>query len=107
MPAPEIIEITGGIQVTLFKGNAEGRQVEENSSAIKYDEGLVDSQKNIVKLIADNPKISKKEMAKSIGISVTAIDKNISTLRKKGVINRVGGDKGGSWQIIFTKEQKQ
>jgi predicted HTH transcriptional regulator len=63
-------------------------------------EGLVENQKRIVRLIANNPNVSKKEMSDVIGISTTAIDKNLTTLKKKKIIKRVGSDKGGSWQII-------
>lgn len=62
-------------------------------------EGLVDSQKKIMDLISKNPNISKKEMSAFIGISTTAIDKNIVTLKKKNIIRRVGGAKGGYWEI--------
>ncbi|MCK5099064.1 MAG: winged helix-turn-helix transcriptional regulator, partial [Desulfobacteraceae bacterium] len=63
-------------------------------------EGLVDSQKKIVDLILKNPNISKKDMSEHIGISATAIDKNIATLKKKNIIRRVGEDKSGYWKII-------
>lgn len=63
-------------------------------------EGLVESQKKIVKLIAQNPNISKKEMSEQVGISTAAIDKNIATLKNKHLIKRVSSDRGGSWQII-------
>ena len=43
----------------------------------KLGKGLVDSQKKILKLVEQNLSISKREMAKRIGISTTAIDKNI------------------------------
>ena len=36
-------------------------------------DGLVESQRKIVELVKANPKISKKEMSKSIGISTTAV----------------------------------
>ena len=63
-------------------------------------EGLVGNQKKIIKLIKDNAAISKKELSHKIGISTTAIDKNISQLKKKGLLRRVGPDKGGHWEII-------
>ena len=62
-------------------------------------DGLVESQRKIVELIDSNPKISKKEMAKAIGISTTAIDKNISVLKEKNIIQRVGSDRSGYWEI--------
>ena len=60
---------------------------------------LVENQRKIVLLIASNPKISKQEMQKLIGISSTAIDKNIDKLKKIGIIQRVGPAKGGMWKI--------
>jgi len=62
--------------------------------------GLVESQKQIVHLIAQNPNISKKEMSERIGISTTAIDKNIISLKNKKIIKRIGSDKAGEWVII-------
>ena len=62
--------------------------------------GLVESQRKIVKLIKANPKISKKEMAENIGISTTAIDKHIRSLREKSIIKSVGSDRTGHWELL-------
>jgi predicted HTH transcriptional regulator len=62
-------------------------------------ERLAESQKQILKLVQSNPNISKKELAFKIGISTTAIDKNISSLKKKGLLKRIGPDKGGYWEV--------
>jgi len=63
-------------------------------------DGLVESQKEILELVHINPKISKNEMSEKIGISNTAIDKNIDALKKKGLLKRIGSAKGGHWEII-------
>ncbi|MBI5607134.1 MAG: putative DNA binding domain-containing protein [Deltaproteobacteria bacterium] len=63
-------------------------------------EGLAENQKKILILIARNPRVSKKAMAQSLGISTTAIDKNLTTLKQKGFIRRVGPDKGGYWEVV-------
>jgi ATP-dependent DNA helicase RecG len=62
-------------------------------------EGLAENQEKIIKLIQNDPHISKKKMAEAIGISTTAVDKNIDTLKKQGILKRVGPDKGGHWEI--------
>ena len=64
-------------------------------------EGLVKSQQAILRMIEKNPSLSKKEMAATIGISTTALDKNIGTLKKKGLLQRVGSAKGGHWKILI------
>lgn len=63
-------------------------------------EGLAENQKKILKLVAQNRHITKKTMAKEIGISTTAIDKNLTTLKQKNMLLRVGPDKGGHWEIV-------
>jgi ATP-dependent DNA helicase RecG len=63
-------------------------------------EGLVESQQKIVLIIARIPQVSIKKMSELVGISTTAIDKNISVLKDKNMIRRVGSDKGGYWEII-------
>jgi ATP-dependent DNA helicase RecG len=61
---------------------------------------LVESQRKIVSLIQQNPRVSKKELSEKVGISTTAIDKNIQSLKKKGLLKRVGSAKGGHWEVI-------
>lgn len=62
-------------------------------------EGLVENQKKILTLVRENPYVSKREMSERIGISTTAIDKNITSLKKKGILKRIGPAKGGYWEI--------
>ena len=61
---------------------------------------LVESQKKILDLVKMDPYISKKELSDKIGISTTAIDKNIKTLKQKGLLKRIGPDKGGYWKTL-------
>jgi len=90
-----------------FEPDYESKKVSNQVGLVdRLVDGLVESQQKIIKLIAETPNISKKEMAKRIGISTTAIDKNIATLKKKNIINRVGSDKDGSWQLVYSKEEK-
>jgi predicted HTH transcriptional regulator len=44
--------------------------------------------------------ISIPEMAETIGISERSIERNIESLKKKGLLKRIGPAKGGHWQII-------
>lgn len=63
-------------------------------------EGLAESQRKILVLIHQDPSVSKLEMAANIGISTTAVDKNIAHLRKRGLIKRIGAARGGYWKIL-------
>ena len=67
--------------------------------AERWVEGLVESQRAILRLVVENPSISKKAMASRVGISSTAVDKNIKTLKEKGLLMRIGPAKGGHWEV--------
>ena len=60
---------------------------------------LTKNKINILKLIAEDPYISKSDLSKYVGISTTAISNNIEKMRDK-YLRRVGPDKGGFWEII-------
>jgi len=63
-------------------------------------EELAESQKAILELVLANARISKKEMAETIGISTTAVDKNIAALKAKGLLKRVGPATTGHWEVV-------
>ena len=86
----------------------EAYQLQLNSGLVdglveRLVDGLVESQQKVVLLMAANPKVSKKALAETIGISTTAIDKNIAALKEKNIIRRVGSDRSGHWQLIARK----
>ncbi|MBI5700471.1 hypothetical protein HZC34_01325 [Candidatus Saganbacteria bacterium] len=43
--------------------------------------------------------MQQEELAKAIGITTDGIKYNLAILRKKGIIKRIGPDKGGYWEI--------
>ena len=57
------------------------------------------SSGKILDLIRSNPQITIPEMAEYIGVSTRAVEKNISQLKKQGIIKRIGSHKNGSWEI--------
>jgi len=59
-----------------------------------------ESQRSILVLVQTNPSISKTELAEKIGINPSAVQKNLSTLKKKGFLRRVGPARGGHWEVI-------
>ena len=63
-------------------------------------DGLVENQREILRIIKSNPQVSKREMAKTLAISTTAIDKNIEILKRKGLLRRIGPAKGGRWEAF-------
>ena len=58
------------------------------------------SSQKIIELISENKFITTEDMANHIGISRRAISKQIAKLKKEGVIERIGSDKGGYWYLV-------
>lgn len=61
---------------------------------------LGENEIKILKLMRDNKYITTKELSEQIRISTTAVDNNISKLKKKGTLKKIGPDKGGHWEVI-------
>ena len=60
---------------------------------------LTENRITMLRLMIENPYISKSEIATVLGVSYTAVGSNINYLRGK-YLRRVGPDKGGFWEII-------
>ncbi|WP_395066577.1 ATP-binding protein [Flavobacterium sp.] len=67
----------------------------------KWVEKLTDNRVKILKEVHNNPKVTKKDLEKVVGISASAIDNNIDFLKDLGLLTREGSDKGGNWKINY------
>jgi len=71
-----------------------GRSTEE----IRKKYGVI-AEKIILK-IKDNPNIKIKEIAVLLSVSQSAVEKNISKLKKDGLLQHIGSTKGGYWEVV-------
>ena len=72
-----------------------------NSKSVGVNVGvkLNKTQTRIVELLKSDPNITIEEMAKYAGVETRTIERNIKTLKEKGIIDRVGADKNGQWIV--------
>ena len=54
----------------------------------------------IVEQMRSNPTISIEELAELCGLTRDGINYNIRNLKNKGIIKRIGPDKGGHWEVV-------
>lgn len=66
----------------------------------KGGENAEKSKEKILGLIAGNPRITTREIANSVGLSIAGVEKAMRILRRQGQLKRIGPDKGGHWKII-------
>ena len=72
-------------------------EVETPGLGEKLGEKLGETEVKILKMILINKFVTTQELSESIGISTTAIENNIKKLKEKGLLKRIGPDKGGYW----------
>ena len=65
------------------------------------DKSLTKTEHNILKLISDNPNITINEICSRLKLSDSGVRKNLVSLRKKSIIERVGANKNGYWKIVI------
>lgn len=62
-------------------------------------EKLTERQIALLKEIKSNRSISAKKLSDNIGVSHSTIQRELKVLQEKGILKRVGADKGGHWII--------
>ncbi|OGJ22329.1 hypothetical protein A3K73_03795 [Candidatus Pacearchaeota archaeon RBG_13_36_9] len=82
---------------TFFKSQADklGEKL-----GVKLGEKVTENQARILELIKQNQFITVIELAGLINISRKSVLENISKLKQKGLLKRIGPDKGGHWDVL-------
>ena len=100
------------IHIPIHAG-CDNKPATEKTTVITTEKSAIGSEKNgsgseksseknqaIISAIRLNPKVTAAEIAMKLGVSSRAVEKRIKTLRENGVIRRIGGDKGGYWEVL-------
>ena len=82
--------------MTPFELN-EGADSDNPESSVK---GSVKGSVKIIEMMKENPEITIPMMAESLRLTTRAVEKNVARLQAKGVVKRIGPDKGGHWEVI-------
>ncbi len=73
--------------------------VNEKKITQKIDVKITANQKKILETVMKNPFLTQEELAKIVGIAKLNINKNMKILQEKGLLERIGADKNGSWLV--------
>ena len=84
------------------KNKSRGK-VQDNTPQNATNEGseiqLSKSEQRVVKLLADDPRITIGTLSQRLQLSEAGINKVLAGLRKKSIIERIGANKNGSWKV--------
>lgn len=62
---------------------------------------LTERQQNIINLIKGKPSISARQMSEILSVTSRTIERDISTMKKMGILKREGKDNDGEWIFIL------
>ena len=60
---------------------------------------VTDRQHAIINLIKEHTNMTTTQMAERLGVTKRTILRDIESLKKKGLISRVGSEKTGYWEL--------
>lgn len=85
------------VTIPFERINKVGNKVEKKYGNKKP---LNSRRQKIISEMRDNPNITTVELHNILGVSETAVRKNISFLKDNGYIERVGSKKAGYWKVL-------
>ncbi|MBF0595590.1 MAG: winged helix-turn-helix transcriptional regulator, partial [Candidatus Omnitrophica bacterium] len=109
LPEPTYGEAGGSFTIVFYnpapgevlsKDLAQGGQKGWSEKVVrKGGQKLTTKQVELMGLLQQFPEISRKEISAKLDINESAVQRRLDALRKKGLVRRVGPDKGGCWEV--------
>jgi ATP-dependent DNA helicase RecG len=85
------------VQRTTEKSS--GKAAVFHGEMVSQQESSVKSSVKILKLLADIPDMTIPQLAKELGLSTRAVEKQIAKLQQDNQLKRSGPARGGHWQV--------
>ena len=98
LPVPVFEEKFDGTSVVLSRNNGFNKVQNGTKDGTKE---LTDRQLVIVKLLYQNGTINIPDLARKTNVTERTIKRDISILQKNGLIERINGNKGGYWKVVY------
>ena len=92
----------GGQKVENLGGQKDkdlGGQKNENLGGQK--DKITKRQQEVINVILDNKRLTRRELADALKINESAVQKHINKLKAKKIIQRIGSDREGYWKVIL------
>ena len=77
----------------------EGQEKTVSDQKRPENDQISDQIKMILELIKEKPQISRSEISHKMGLHESSVKRRLKMMVDKGIIQRIGSDKGGHWQI--------
>ncbi len=85
---------------TIIYATADTQNVGDHDGDVSETK-LTERQQIILNLVKENPAITGKQMSETLSVSQRTIERDLSALKKIGVLKREGKDNSGVWIVII------
>ena len=105
-PAPEYKQVEFMVKVRLNSAlrDENGTEQKDGKAEIR-EKSREKTVEKITHIIKENPTITIKELSLLLSLTRRGVEEQIKSLKAKGIIRRVGPDKGGHWEVLEQKEK--
>ena len=62
--------------------------------------GITETEEKIIEMVRENPHVTQSAISTRIGLTRQYVGRCMDALQAKGMIRRVGPDKGGVWEVV-------
>lgn len=103
-----LIETREKEDISIFRAFMAGEMIKSVSSDIKAfldsmgesGEKKMKSREKILDLLRAHPEYTTVILARQVGITTKAVEKQLARLKTDGLLRRIGPDKGGKWEVL-------
>lgn len=97
LPEPEFLEIGSMFRVNIFR--SVDLKVDLKTDLKTFAGDPSSAQKEILRILTENPNLSREDLAKILGVSRSTINSHISVLRKEDLLEYSGSARNGRWVV--------
>lgn len=110
LPKPEMRESGLFFQIAFCKPENSQKTARKQPETVRELPGdypvihqqLPETSRKIIEILRNNPYLSRRNIAKHLGITEGSVRHHLKKLKAQGLVERVGPDKGGYWKIVET-----
>ena len=94
----EVFEITDNYIKCRIPYDKNVLEMSRNNVGINV--GINKTEKAVLGLLINNPEMTAEEIAIEVGVTKRTVELTLVNLKKKGLIERIGSNKNGSWAVV-------
>jgi predicted HTH transcriptional regulator len=99
---PEFIQLGTKLRVNIYRGKlVDGvREPFIGTSNVPINVSLNATENQVLAIVRERPSITTEKLAELISKAEKTAERNLASLKKKGIITRIGSKKTGYWEIL-------